>query len=60
MKNYTVEIRAVVRKIIPVEADNATGAEEKAHELFDVAYDEYEVEYDQSTLNCDEVEECGD
>ena len=60
MKNYSVEIRAVVRKVIPVEANSAKEAEEKGHELFNTMCDEYEEEYDQDTIRCLEVKECNE
>ena len=57
MKKYKVEVRAVLRKEIPVEANSEEEATELAHELFDLVCDEYDEDYDQETVRCVEVEE---
>ena len=60
MKKYKVEVRAVLRKEIAVEAGSEEEATELAHELFDLHCDGYDEDYNQETVSCVEVKECDD
>ena len=49
MKTYLVEINAVIWKQVDVCADSVEEAEERAHEMFNLAADGCPERYDQQT-----------
>lgn len=55
MKTYEVTIRATVTKVIRVEAMNEDDADTEARERFSVAEVSPEEDYDEETLDIEEV-----
>lgn len=59
MKQYDVQIEAIVTKTIRVNAVDEDAAYDLAHEIFTVANDDHEEHYEQNTLNIWEVQNDG-
>ena len=55
MAKYKVMIRGTVTKTIEVEANDAAEAEEEAHEMFNLSYDGRDEQYEQDSINTEEV-----
>lgn len=55
MAKYKVMIRGTVTKTIEVEANDAAEAEENANEMFNLSYDGRDEQYEQDSINTEEV-----
>ena len=55
MTKYKVMIRGTVTKTIEVEANDAAEAEENANEMFNLSYDGRDEQYEQDSINTEEV-----
>lgn len=55
MKTYDVTIRAIITKTYRVDAETADKAVEEVHQIFSVLNDDVDENYDQETLDIDEV-----
>jgi hypothetical protein len=55
MKTYDVTITAQITKTYRVEANSVEGAHEAANEIFSVLCDDVDENYDQETLDVEEV-----
>ena len=55
MAKYKVMIRGTVTKTIEVEANDAAEAEENANEMFNLCYDGRDEQYEQDSINTEEV-----
>ena len=55
MTKYKVMIRGTVTKTIEVEANDAAEAEENANEMFNLSCDGRDEQYEQDSINTEEV-----